>query len=587
MGITYPNIWGQGAIFAPSGLEMHNSQGKSLVCTLLGDKIGLELKTPIRASLYFNCKNIENIEYSAVVSDVIKARTQNTDGAEQEFIITFYSENTVVMKYDSLMDLHIDFDENIDRKTGESGTELFVKQNEKFALKINKIGGIAYAALSYGENCAQSVCDAIASSPEAIAEKYLSFYSKLPRPEFKDQDEEMLYYKCFSVMKSMVYSPEGRFSGRWTTPDRYPHKDCWLWDSAFHVFGLKYISKNLAEEALAAMLDIRHSDGYIPHRASVDEDSDVTQPPVLAWAVCEICKYSNDFSFAEKYFDDLQAYLNWNIKNRDDNKNGLLEWVVHEDSVTNRCDECGMDNTPRFDGESEMDCIDFSSYVANEARCLKFLAEKINRTADGEHWGSVYENMKKKINELLWDDEQKFYFDRRFDKSFSPVKSVVSFLPLFAGVCDKERAAELVRHLNNPDEFNTGFPIPTVSADYETYKTLDMFNGTTWLNFNYMIAEGLDEYGYFAEAKRLREATLETVKKWYLSDGVIYEFYDSRDKVSPRRLSRKGIALQPYLPDMRIQCVRDFSWGSCFVADYLNKRQAIGKNEKSACLSAR
>ena len=88
-----------------------------------------------------------------------------------------------------------------------------------------------------------------------------------------------------------------------------------------------------------------------------------------------------------------------------------------------------------------------------------------------------------------------------------------------------------------------------------------------------MIAQGLDEYGFLEKAEYIREITVEQVKKWYLSDGVIYEFYDSRDKVSPRRLARKGNPLQPYIPDIRIQCVRDFSWGSCFVPDIIIKRK--------------
>ena len=29
-------------------------------------------------------------------------------------------------------------------------------------------------------------------------------------------------------------SPEGRLGHRWTTPDRWPHRNIWLWDSAFH-----------------------------------------------------------------------------------------------------------------------------------------------------------------------------------------------------------------------------------------------------------------------------------------------------------------------------------------------------------------
>lgn len=569
--INYPKIWGQGSIFASSGLETCTTATNSLVGSFLADRVGFEFKTPIRACLYFKMKDMKNIEYEVITSDLVKAIVSVNDGKEYDFIISFYSENTINIKACANMRASFEFDIDMDKQVCGDAV-IFSNGNEKYAFIQRNEGQVTRMAYSYGENCMECVNEAVNSDIEADVYKKLEFYGKLPRPEFKDEEEEMLYYKCFSVMKSMVYSPEGRYNTYWSTPDRYPHKDCWLWDTAFHAVGLKYISKELAEDAVRAVLTIQHDNGYIPHQASVDIDSKVTQPPVLAWAVLELYKATGDKTLAEELFDKLAAYLKWDLNNRDDNNNSLLEYVVNEDSITNRCDESGMDNTPRFDNESKMDCIDFSCFLANDARCLSKLAEILGREEDQKYWNDRYNKTKDAINTLLWNDEDKFYYDRRMDGSFSSVKSVVSFLPLFAGVCDSERAKYLVEHLDNPKEFRTAFPIATVSADDKTYVTMDMFRGTVWLNFNYMIAQGLDEYGYHEKAEYLRETTIEQVKKWYLSDGVIYEFYDSRDKVSPRRLSRKGIALQPYLPDVRIQCVRDFSWGCCFIPDIIIKR---------------
>jgi hypothetical protein len=102
-----------------------------------------------------------------------------------------------------------------------------------------------------------------------------------------------------------------------------------------------------------------------------------------------------------------------------------------------------------------------------------------------------------------------------------------------------------------------------------------MFRGTVWTNFNYLTYLGLKRYGFEDEARELMDKTVEIAKKWFLSDGVLYEFYDSTDEVSPKRLSRKDIALQPYMPEVRSQAVRDFSWISSFTVDYIINR---GKN---------
>ena len=53
---------------------------------------------------------------------------------------------------------------------------------------------------------------------------------------------------------------------------------------------------------------------------------------------------------------------------------------------------------------------------------------------------------------------------------------VLIFLPLFAGICDDEKAKKLVEHLTNPKEFRTEFPIPSISIDDSTYG-IDMWKG--------------------------------------------------------------------------------------------------------------
>ena len=573
MRINYPKIWGQGSLFASSGLETNTTHTNSLVGTLLGDRIGVEFKTELRPSLSFKLFDVKDIVYSIITSDLIKAVVITKEKKAFQFVMTFYSENTVSIKACTNMKASIDFYKDAEMSVQDNGVIVYEGENEKYAIYQEEADGVVRMAFSYGKDADKDVIEAAKYDIDGDVEKKMSFYSQVPRPEFKDRDEEMLYYKCFSIMKSMVYSPEGRYNCFWTTPDRFPHKDCWLWDTAFHVVGLKYIDMKLAEDAVRAVLLAQHEDGYIPHQFSVDQDSHVTQPPVLSWAVYELYKTSKDTTLAEELFDKLAAYLKWDMNNRDDNKNGLLEWLL-EDDINCRCGESGMDNTPRFDGEDKMDSIDFNAFFANDARCLSKLAGAIGRKEDEAYWGNVYKEMKEKINKYLWDEKEHFYFDRRLDGTFSSCKSVASFLPLLAGVCDEEQAKYLVDHLDNPDEFGTEFPIATVSKDHRTYASMDMFRGTVWLNFNYLIAKGLEDYGYTDKANEIREKTIEMIKKWYLSDGVIYEFYDSRDKVAPRRLSRKGIALQPYLPDLRYQCVRDFSWGTCFVPDMIIKRKS-------------
>ena len=64
-------------------------------------------------------------------------------------------------------------------------------------------------------------------------------------------------------MKSQVYSPEGRIKHRWTTPDRWPHRGMWLWDSAFHAIGFRHVDVEVARDAISAVFDAQREGGFV------------------------------------------------------------------------------------------------------------------------------------------------------------------------------------------------------------------------------------------------------------------------------------------------------------------------------------
>jgi neutral trehalase len=96
-----------------------------------------------------------------------------------------------------------------------------------------------------------------------------------------------------------------------------------------------------------------------------------------------------------------------------------------------------------------------------------------------------------------------------------------------------------------------------------------MWKGPVWLNFNYMIAKGLECYGYTDESREIKKATLSGVLKWYLNDGVLYEYYDPNNNLSPARLERKASNVSPYMPMIKMQSIRDFGWSVCLTAAML------------------
>lgn len=560
---------GGGSIFAFSGLEGRSTIENSLAGYLKSDGVGVIFDCSTLVELAFDIKQATDLSFNIVSSDIVHFKTEYK-GIEKESAFAFLNEDTVIgfshkntISYIVCADIkERNPEEGIIIYTTASEHIAFIKRNEKeevkFALSVSK----------KSENEAiQRAKKGISKDICQLMKSRYQFFGNLPRAETNNETVEKTLTKCFSILKSQVYSPEGNIKCRWTTPDRIPHKKMWLWDSVFHALGNKYISKDLAIETIGALFYLQNEEGFIPHMASPDIKSDITQPPIIAWGVYKLYEYINDKDIPARFYDALKKYLMWNFKNRDKNQNNLFEWEVNIDNPNCRCDECGMDNSPRFDSVEPMDCIDFSCYMANETRHMAKIAAVLGLNDEAIYWGNKHENIKTAINDLLWDEQDEFYYDRKIEKNeFKKVQAVSSFLPLFAGVCDLSRAEKLVKHLVDENKFNTPFPIPSIAVDDPTFGT-DMWRGPVWINYNYMIACGLKEYGFNELAQSIVKKTINTISFWYNSDGVIYEFYDSYNRVSPSKLNRKGKPVNPYNYKIRMQTIRDYGWSASLFAE--------------------
>jgi hypothetical protein len=126
--------------------------------------------------------------------------------------------------------------------------------------------------------------------------------------------------------------------------------------------------------------------------------------------------------------------------------------------------------------------------------------------------------------EKLWDGFYKQYYSRAFI-SHKLVKepSIATLMPLYAGSITKERAVELVKILKSPNQFGTKFPLPSVPVSSNWYKELGYWQGPMWVNTNWLIADGLDRYGFSEEARHIREQSIAAVSR----HGP-YEYFSAR-----------------------------------------------------------
>lgn len=116
--------------------------------------------------------------------------------------------------------------------------------------------------------------------------------------------------------------------------------------------------------------------------------------------------------------------------------------------------------------------------------------------------------------EHLWDEFSNQYYSRDFiTHKLLKQPTVATLLPLYAGCITKERAAKLVKLIENENGFGPAFPLPTVPVSSEWFKPMKYWQGPTWVNINWLVIDGLKRNGYPEHASALTDMTLEMIHK--------------------------------------------------------------------------
>ena len=543
--MNLPDLYGYGNLFAFSGIDGENSHDEDFAGVTMNEKISVRFDFNHPVTLFVPSEG----KTQFVLSDIIKC---------DDALVLFHDNDTVIGRSEKAPSI----------SASEINTEivnenLSILETDCFFFALFRFGeAFALCRNKKKEKAVENAKEKSKLDIDLLIEKKLEYYRRLPK--CPNEKFEKLYYKCLSINKVNVYSPHNGFDCRWTTPDRLPHKHMWLWDSMFHAMAIVNYNPDLAKEAIIAVLECQQDNGFIPHAMKSRNDfSKITQPQVIAWAILEVFKKTGDKDFLLRTKDAVSSFLIWFMENRDLNGNGLLEWETDFSNVRCRCDESGMDNSPRFDTTERLDAIDSSSFMVHDCNCMAEIYGILGEEENEKKFRAIAEDISSKINELLWDEKLGAYTDRTFSGELTEVLSCSSFLPLFAGVCTQERAERLAALLVDEKRFGTPLPVPSISKDNPDYGT-DMWRGGVWLNYNYFIIEGLRNYGLNELADLIKEKTLDNIIKYFDKTGCIFEFYDPENKLIPWKMNRKGE--QPPVPDFRIRyhSISDFNWSACF-----------------------
>ncbi|MHB0876160.1 MAG: amylo-alpha-1,6-glucosidase [Anaerolineae bacterium] len=544
----YPNIWAPGGLFAFSGLDGPTDYYSPLVASLLEQGIGLHLHVAPPLALTWDI-DVENVDWerSVVGCDVLELVSR--DGAVALGLA--FADKDALVGYGALPEA-----------TAAAPARTFVGGP---AGQVSIAKGDGHFSIALGRDDATAAVRAaggLGSDPRAVVAQRKRFFTAAPACPADDGAVAATYAKSLAVLKCNTYAPQGDLPCFWTTPDRWPHRHMWLWDSAFHAIALRRLSADLAADAIRAVLLRQQEDGFIPHMMGPDATtrSTITQPPVLAWATWKVCARGDQRDFVEWAYPRLGRYVAWDLRHRDRDQDGLAEWVKDEDDSLCHCGESGMDNSPRFDRPGPQAAVDLNSMLVAECEALAKMATVLGEAGEAEAWLRSRGRLAALIDQRLWSEDESLYLDGDAAGSVT-VPSSASFLPLYAGVPSATRAKRLVASLLDERRFWRPLPVPSVAADHPAYSD-DMWRGPTWLNTNYMVIEGLLRYGYRSEALQLARSTVRDVSHWYQVGGCLYEYYDAESTRAPWDLSRKR--------NTGVGTIRDYGWSAAMYVELVH-----------------
>ncbi len=246
--------------------------------------------------------------------------------------------------------------------------------------------------------------------------------------------------------------------------------------------------------------------------------------PIFAWAELEHFRVTGDRSRLRLVFDPLLHYYQ------------ALQKYLRQGNGLYMTDWASMDNSPRVpDLKGGGTAVDTSAEMVLFAEQLATIAELAGKKEAAGGFRKDAAELKRSINENMWNAERKFYFDLTVDGRQSSVKTIAAFWTLLAGVASPQQADALAAELRNQNSFGRLHRVPTTPADQQGFDPAGGYwRGAVWPPTNTMVIRGLERYGKNDLAREIALEHLERIGEVFQKTGTVWENYAS-DRAAPAR----------------------------------------------------
>ena len=204
--------------------------------------------------------------------------------------------------------------------------------------------------------------------------------------------------------------------------------------------------------------------------------------PIFAWAEYNLYHKTGNKRRISDVLPILDKYYRW-IEKKFLKGNGLYSINVNK---------IFYKNSPRKDAYYP---IDFNSLQVHSAYCISKLADILNdKNLSLEYKKDFF--LKAKINSLMWDESDGFYYDLDINEKIIRCKTIVGFLPMLSEIPSEDRIERMVYYLKSDKHFGTPNPFPTLSVDDSKFN-LDGngYYGSVYTYMNFLLLRDLNIVG--------------------------------------------------------------------------------------------
>ena len=323
--------------------------------------------------------------------------------------------------------------------------------------------------------------------------------------------EEKLLQMLYDAAESKLKNNLKDFCGRKVLVEGGGYQKIWL--ETQPMGGEMYAKRDLTAAANNQLLFMEHQrrDGRIPGSIMVEDGRVIPQFNKFQGFCFPDPAFNlyywlgEDRIYLEKLYHSLKGFDGYLWRVRDSDGDGCLEsWCV--------CDT-GEDHALRYGDApfwweeaippaesavvpiASMDVMSFSF----SARHVLAKISAVLKNGESDYWEEKALEVRRKIQDCLWDDKKGACFDR--DKTGAVMPSLIhnNLRCMYWGAFSQEMADRFVQeHLLNPQEFWTPMPLPSVAADDPLFRNNP---GNDWSGqpegLTYQRAlRALENYGY-------------------------------------------------------------------------------------------